>query len=348
MSLYAIDFFCGAGGLTRGLLDAGINVIAGIDNSLLCKETYEYNNSPARFICEDIKTLNSDKVRELISAVSKEDLVFAACAPCQPFARLNKNGRNDDSRLLGSFANFLEIFLPKYVFIENVDGLKKVKGYSTYLRFKKRLSDLGYEYIESILNAKDYGVPQSRRRLILIAARDIKPILPIKTNGKNLIPFNTVADAISKFPPIIAGESNSSIPNHKALRLSEKNLKRIKSTSFDGGGRDDWNKDLWLDCHLKDPSGHSDVYGRMKWNQPSPTLTCKCCSLSNGRYGHPTQNRAISFREAASLQSFNENYIFFANSKKDLGKQIGNAVPVRLAQAIGKSIVDLHESTKKG
>ncbi len=342
MSLYAIDFFCGAGGLTRGLLDAGINVIAGLDNSILCKETYEANNSPSRFIQCDIRDFPNDLLSNLLDDVRNDDLLFAACAPCQPFARLNKTGRNEDAKLLSSFAYYIEQFMPNYVFIENVDGLKKVKGNSTYKRFLSKLNRLGYTFIELVVNAKDYGVPQSRRRLIILASRGKEPIPPIKTHGKGLIPYVTVKDVISAYPKINAGDENGTIPNHKALRLEALNLRRIKATPHDGGGWRDWPKEIWLNCHKKDQTGHTDVYGRMNWDQPSPTLTCKCCSISNGRYGHPEQDRAISFREAAKLQSFPDHYIFYASSNKELGKQIGNAVPVQLAKAIGEAFNSIY------
>lgn len=160
---------------------------------------------------------------------------------------------------------------------------------------------------------------------------------PTLTHGKNLHPYVSVQDEISKYPPLIAGEENLMVPNHRARRLSALNLKRIMLTQANGGSRTEWPKNFWLKCH-KRRAGHSDVYGRMRWDKPSPTLTCKCNSISNGRFGHPEQHRAISLREAARLQSFSDDFVFYGG-QTDIAKQIGNAVPPMMAEAFGKTIV---------
>lgn len=188
---------------------------------------------------------------------------------------------------------------------------------------------------------KNFGVPQNRRRLILIASRTIIPVFPEATHGDGLLPFVTVRDAIHAFPAIEAGQTNEEVANHRAAGLSATNLRRIIATPHDGGGRVDWPANLVLDCHANGHTGHTDVYGRMAWNNVSPTLTSKCFSISNGRFGHPEQNRAISLREAAALQSFPDDYVF-EGSMQEIGKQIGNAVPVLLAQRIGESLLAAH------
>jgi DNA (cytosine-5)-methyltransferase 1 len=224
--------------------------------------------------------------------------------------------------------------------LENVPGLARVRGFSTYKRFKSALVSQGYQYVDGTVDAKCYGVPQNRRRLVLIASRVAEPSLPSPTHGEGKERYRTVRDAIGHLPKLVAGQRDPTISNHGAADLMEINLRRLRFTPRDGGGRKDWPKSLALDCH-KARQGHEDVYGRMRWDSPAPTLTCRCFSISNGRYGHPDQDRAISLREAASLQSFPEDYQFFGPTQQIIGAQIGNAVPVSLAEAVGRHILSL-------
>ncbi|MDT4956126.1 MAG: (cytosine-5)-methyltransferase 1 [Acidobacteriota bacterium] len=340
--MIAIDFFCGAGGLTRGLLNAGVDVILGIDADEDCRQTYETNNHTSQFLLADIRTLRVEVIANRIADIDPEDLLFAACAPCQPFAQLNRNYTKDEAaRLLNKFARFVREFQPRQVFVENVPGLARVRGSSTHRRFRKMLNELGYEYWEGVLDAKAYGVPQTRRRFVMIAIRGVEPTIPPPTHGPGLLPYETVERAIREYPPIEAGEIHPDVPNHRAAVLKPINLERIRHTPHDGGDRTAWPEHLWLQCHGNGYTGHTDSYGRMRWQHPAPTLTCKCHSLSNGRYGHPEQDRAISLREAASLQSFNDTFIFHAHTQGHLASQIGNAVPVRLAEAVGRHIRNL-------
>jgi DNA (cytosine-5)-methyltransferase 1 len=332
----AIDFFCGAGGLTRGLLDAGINVVAGIDVDGRCKETYEKNNPQTVFYRVDIRSIKVELVRALIRHVPKRDLLFAGCAPCQPFSQQrNSRSRRHDATLLIAFGRLVELFKPGQVLIENVPGLTRVKGFSAYRRFLHTLRKNGYRYVDGILDAKHYGVPQTRRRYVLLAMRGRKPSLPARLNG---IGYYKTVRAISHYPPIRAGEKHPLFPNHQAAALSRLNLMRLQCTPHDGGDRRSWREDLVLECHKKGHEGHTDVYGRMFWDRPAPTLTAKCNSLSNGRYGHPCQDRAISLREAASIQTFRDDYIFYGLNRH-IATQIGNAVPVRLAEVLGRQIL---------
>lgn len=341
----AIDFFCGAGGLTRGLLNAGIEVILGIDNDGKCCESYETNNPPVRFINDDIREISLNDVFSEIQEVPKKELLIAASPPCQPFTKQRRDLRNkEDAKLLKYISVFVKELQPAHIFIENVPGMTRVSGHSTYHKFCRVLSDLKYQWCDGIVDAKAYGVPQTRRRFILIASRDVEPSLPPVTHGPNLIPYVTVEDAIGKFPPINAGDIHLTMPNHQASALSDLNLERIRKTPHDGGDRRSWPKHLELECHTNGYYGHTDVYGRMRWKYPAPALTSRCNSLSNGRYGHPAQNRAISLREAASLQSFDEDYTFFSKSITHIAMQIGNAVPVKLAEAIGRHILKLIEA----
>jgi DNA (cytosine-5)-methyltransferase 1 len=306
-----------------------------------CRDTYEKNNHPSRFLATDVRKLTVEDIQPFISGVSPDDLLLAACAPCQPFTKLGSKGHENEATLLGQFARFVRELEPRQVFIENVPGITRVPGPSTYRRFCRMLTDLGYDYCEGVVDAKAYGVPQTRRRFIMIAMKGLKPTLPPPTHGPGFLPYVTVEDAIRSYPPLKAGETHLEIPNHRASALSLINLERLRHTPADGGDRRSWPSHLNLKCHSNGHDGHTDVYGRMWWKHPAPALTCRCDSLSNGRYGHPEQDRAISLREAARLQSFDDTYIFYGGSKNHLAAQIGNAVPVRLAEAIGRHILAL-------
>ena len=339
----AIDFFCGAGGLTRGLLDAGVDVIAGIDKEESFRKTYESNNAPAEFISSDIRDINKKYLLKKFPHIldDPDDLLFAGCAPCQPFSQQRKiKEKRLDATILGEFARLVEQLHPGQVLMENVPGIAKVKGYSTFRRFLKVLDRNKYSYSYTVIDAKKYGVPQNRRRLVLIAMRQANASLPAETHGKGLTSYVTVRDAIKRFPILRAGSEHDTIPNHCAAHISKLNLERLRHTPKNGGDRTSWPKRLMLDCHKKDYKGHTDVYGRMYWKKPAPALTGKCNSISNGRYGHPTQRRAISLREAAAIQTFQDDYIFYG-SKINIALQIGNAVPTLLGKVLGGHIVQL-------
>jgi DNA (cytosine-5)-methyltransferase 1 len=343
----AIDFFCGAGGLTRGLLDAGIDVVCGVDADQRCKDTYEMNNRPSQFHHADIYAMTPANVWKLLGSRRAKDLLMAGCAPCQPFSNHRRQGRNSgsitsrdpDATLLGAFAALVETVLPRQVLIENVPGIVRVKGFSTYLRFTKMLRANGYNVAEGVLDAKHYGVPQTRRRYVLLAVKGSEIDLPQKQITPREKAYLTVRQAIAHYPPLGAGAEHAFIPNHQTAALSPLNSERIRKTPHDGGDRRAWPDGLTLECHKDNYAGHTDVYGRMAWDKPAPTLTGKCISLSNGRYGHPTQNRAISLREAASLQTFPDSYVFYGE-QQHIAQQIGNAVPVALAAALGRHLID--------
>jgi DNA (cytosine-5)-methyltransferase 1 len=205
------------------------------------------------------------------------------------------------------------------------------------------LKNKDYDISEGVLDAKDFGVPQSRRRYVLIAIRGKSATLPEEVFGPGLTNYSTVKDAISHFPPIQAGQRHPFVPNHQAAEISELNIERLRHTPHDGGDRRAWPSELILDCHNGDHEGHSDVYGRMWWDKPAPTLTGKCHSISNGRYGHPSQDRAISLREAASLQTFPDSYIFYG-LQQQIARMIGNAVPVKMGEILGRQMLSLRYS----
>jgi DNA (cytosine-5)-methyltransferase 1 len=346
--LRAIDFFCGAGGLTRGLLDAGIKVVCGFDIDEGYRLTYERNNAPARFMRADIHELTRREIGRWTQFLNPNELLFAGCAPCQPFTKQRRDGEYPAERtLLRAFGRLVAEVLPGYVIIENVPGIAKVGGGSTYRRFLQTLGANGYSFVEATIDAKSFGVPQTRRRRVVLASRVGTPELPVATHGPGRQPYVTVRQAISEYPRIAAGQTHGSIPNHRAAAVSETNMRRLQLTPVDGGGRLDWPRELHLRCHRGNYSGHTDVYGRMQWDAPAPTLTCRCYSISNGRYGHPHQNRAISLREAARLQSFPDDYIFYGNSLSEVGQQVGNAVPVLLARAMGAAVMSLDRRVRK-
>lgn len=352
--MYAIDFFCGGGGMSRGLLDAGVQVLAGIDSNPNCRDTYEKNNHNIYLECDICKLTPKQLIDKFPQLNDSNDVILVGCAPCQPFSLLRRDEFDEKGNLiphksvnlLTEFGRFVKALKPAHVLVENVPGLKG-KGSDILDKFKQMLENEGYQWDEKTLYAKDYGVPQNRRRYVFIASRLFKPIIPNPTHGNapNLLPYNTVRKAIEEYPAIKAGETHKTIPNHHCANLSELLLKRIKATPHNGGSRTDWPENLVLDCH-KTFKGHTDVYGRMKWDEPSPTLTVKCFSLSNGRFGHPEQNRAISLREAAALQTFSDDYVFYGNIQ-EIGKQIGNAVPVLLAKVMGDYILKEHDKIQK-
>ncbi len=325
--------------MTRGLIDAGIDVVAGYDRDEACRMTYEHNNPGTRFVQADIRELDVGDLAIKRRSQTFNAVLFACCAPCQPFSQQRKGGaRRRDATLLAQFGRLIQAALPGYVLMENVPGIADVEGFSTFRRFIRLLEKNKYLYVFDVLDAKCFGVPQNRRRLVLIAMKDVQPSLPEAKFGKALRPFRTVWEAISHFPPIKAGTSHRKLPNHVTAAISPLNIERLRHTPHDGGDRRSWPKRLRLACHEGGYGGHTDVYGRMALGAPAPTLTGRCHSISNGRYGHPTQDRAISLREAAALQTFPDGYEFFGSNKR-IALQIGNAVPVRLAEELGKHIL---------
>lgn len=328
---------------------AGMTVRFGLDVDPDAKTTWERNYKKAKFLCKDIRQVSVDDVAPFIKRRYGRPFLFGACAPCQPFSKQNRTKNDKDGRrnLLGEFHRFVRAYLPEYIFVENVPGIQTVtsrKG--PFANFVQLLEDLGYFYDFKIVIAYHYGVPQRRRRLVLVASRldPIKIPLPTHGPGTNQPRLPTVWEWISHLPPIRAGEAHPKVANHRAARLSPLNLRRIAATPL-GGDRRDWPKELELLCHQKH-SGYTDVYGRMIKNQPSPALTTRCISLSNGRFGHPEQNRAITVREAACIQTFPMEFTFHG-SLNSMSRQVGNAVPVAMAKTFGDSIIRHYLSYKK-
>ena len=343
------DFYSGAGGTSRGMQDAGMTVCFGLDIDPDAKTTYEANYKNVAFICKDIRSVSADEIAPYIKRQDGCPIVFGACAPCQPFSKQNRTKSSKDGKrnLLGEFHRFVETYMPEYIFVENVPGLQAVgEQHGPFAEFIRLLESLKYFFDHEVVTAYDYGVPQSRRRLVLLASHlaPIKIPPPTRGPGTESPYIPTVWEWISHLPPIEAGETHAKIANHQSARLSPKNLRRIALTPV-GGDRRDWPPELELRCHQKH-SGHTDVYGRMIKDRPSAALTTRCISLSNGRFGHPTQNRAISVREAACIQTFPMDFIFHG-ALTSMARQVGNAVPVAMAEVFGNAIIRHYQSHKK-
>ena len=328
------DFFSGCGGASQGFRDAGLNIMLGIDFDSDAAETFRTNFPEAHFIQRDIRNILEEDISEHID--KKNPMLFCGCAPCQPFSRQNRQKKKDDARinLLSEFLRFISYYMPDYIFIENVPGIQRVNlDEGPLSQFLEKLDDLAYDYKIKVVSASDFGVPQLRKRLILIATKYGEIEFPSETHGEGkLNPYSILADWINELPALEAGATCIEDPDHTATSLSDLNLKRIQNTP-EGGNRKDWPEYLKLDCH-RNHEGHTDVYGRLSNNQMASTLTTRCISYSNGRYGHPTQDRALSVREAACIQTFPREFKF-CGSKNSRAKQIGNAVPPLVSYNFG-------------
>ena len=317
----AIDLFSGAGGLTLGLKQAGFNVIGAIEIDKLASETYGVNHPEVRMWEENITKLEPADVMAELGLNPGELSLMAGCPPCQGFSSmrtLNRPNAVDDPRndLIFDFYRFIEAMQPETVMMENVPGL------ATDSRFSEFVSDLGkigYTVSSKVFDTSKFGVPQRRRRLILLASKT--GVIGFAAESQEIF---TVRQAISGLPP--AG--NSGDPLHDIVeKRTEKVAELIRLIPQDGGGRVDLPDDMQLECH-KRCGGFKDVYGRLWWDRVSSTITSGCFNPSKGRFLHPEENRTITLREAALLQSFPKDYYFsLAHGKTGAGRMIGNALP---------------------
>ena len=334
-AIEAIDLFCGAGGLSHGLRQAGIKVLAGFDLDPACEYPFQENNG-AKFVKADITMLKGTDLRGLYSPNAIK--LLAGCAPCQPFSTYRQGAPNPTDKrwnLLSEFGRLVEESSPDIVTMENVPLLEKQE---VFLSFVETLESLGYRVSARVVNCADYGVPQFRRRLVLLGSKLGAITLIPPTQCKHL----TVRKSIEGLPSLEAGQVDTSDRLHQTASLSPTNLKRIRA-SRPGGTWRDWDPRLVADCHKKDSGKtYPGVYARMSWDEPSPTMTTQFYGFGNGRFGHPTQDRGMSLREGAILQSFPKQYRFVPEDqpihRKTIGRLIGNAVPVKLGEAIGRSI----------
>lgn len=343
-SLRAVDFFCGAGGMSFGLFQAGIEILGGIDNSVDCKRTYEANVPRAKYVRRDITRLSANVLGKRLGIEADDpNLIFCGCSPCQFWSKIrtDKSKSVQTAFLLKKFEKFIRAFRPGFVVVENVPGLYRRKDNTILRNFITFLEDHGYNFKDGIVNANHYGVPQNRMRYLLIASR-VKVIEALPSPDESgIFDVRSFIGAENGFPSIEAGHRDNSDFLHTSLALSEKNLRRIKLTPLDGGDRKSWANDpeLQIDAYRGRDDIFKDVYGRMSWGKPAPTITTKFVSLSNGRFGHPEEARAISVREGATLQTFPMDYCFYSKSLDGLARQIGNAVPPALAKRIGEHLI---------
>ena len=337
--LKAVDFFCGGGGMTYGLRKSGVKVLAGIDCDKDCEETYKINNPGSVFINSDINDLKCcDLEKKIKIKKADDDMVFVGCSPCQYYSIIcsDKTKSAISKDLLLQFKRFIEYFKPGYILVENVPGIASNKD-SVLPEFLNFLGDIGYKHIDySIINMMHHGVPQTRKRFSLIATRIDKPIsLPPK--DEKIITVRDMIGEENGFIKVNAGNIDKTEYFHTVANLSEINIKRIKKTPKNGGTRIAWKDDpeLQLKCYINKDDCFRDVYGRLWWDKPSSTITTNFYKTSNGRFSHPSENRALSIREGATLQTFPKTYKFKTTSMIKAAKIIGNAVPPEYARRLG-------------
>ncbi len=349
-----IDLFSGSGGSARGFQDAGFKIKAAVEINDIAMKTF-LENFPQTIAFKDIKDVSGKEIMKK-AGLSSNNTVIIACPPCQGFSTARRQSqRVDDPRndLIDEFVRITEEIMPIAFVMENVPGLAKGIGRKKFQETKHKLTSLGYFMVESIVDAADYGVPQRRKRLVLIGTRNRSVNLKFphqthcnpESDNIHLPRWTTVWDTIGNLSAVQAGQTDKNDTLHAAANLSDLNLHRMKVTPKDGGSRDSWPEDLVLECH-KRTNGFTDIYGRMRKNSPSPTITGGCSMISKGRFGHPIQNRAISLREAALLQSFPPDFRFIGNFGEK-AKQIGNAVPPLLARRIAESLLEDIKNAEK-
>ena len=335
--IVAVDLFCGVGGLTHGLTRAGVKVELGVDLDPACRYPMEENNA-AKFLEADVGSLLPSDVRMAFG--DAQITLLAGCAPCQPFSSYAQAAKgttpHDDWELLRSFSKLVLAVRPTLVTMENVPPLLKQQIFKDFVA---DLHGAGYDLDFKVVDGRNIGLPQRRQRLVLVASL-LGPIV-IPDADK---PVATVRQTIADLPPLSAGSSDVDDQLHSAASLSELNLTRIQH-SKPGGTWRDWPSELVSACHARPTGGtFPSVYGRMEWDAPAPTMTTQCYGFGNGRFGHPEQDRAISLREAAMIQSFPKGYAFVPKGApinfSTLGRMIGNAVPVLLGEFIGEILID--------
>lgn len=330
-TLKAVDLFCGSGAVTEGLKSDGFQVVAAVDFDPIACGTYRLNHPEVQLIESDIRTVDAMALARGLEISTGVDLLVV-CAPCQPFSNQNRKREEVDPRvdLILEAVRFVEAFLPKVVFIENVPGIVRS---GPVAELSAALSAHGYYLSAPLkLDAADFGVPQRRERCIMIAARNSDVAAKFGSDIASQ-PRRTVRDAIGELQSLASGESAENDPLHNARRHQPIVLTRLAHIPEDGGSRHSLPLELELACHKGKKNDFPDVYGRMKWDDVAPTLTTGCTDVTKGRFAHPKDHRAITLREAALLQSFPKTYRFYGNSGQ-IARQIGNAVPVGMIRSL--------------
>lgn len=332
----AVDLFCGGGGLTCGLRQAGIDVRMGVDYDERCQYAYEHNNH-AKFLHKSVTEVTAKEVSDNFR--QNHISLLAGCAPCQTFSKYNQKAtwRDKRWRLLDEFTRLVGETRPQLVTMENVP---KLEDQRVFMRFTGALQDLGYHVCHQVVECPKYGLPQLRQRVVLIAS--IFGDITVPPPPEN-VHVQTVREIIGDLPRLRAGRCDPNDRLHFCASLSPINMRRIRA-SRQGGTWRDWPEELVAACHRRDTGKtYGGVYGRMSWDKPAPTMTTQFYGFGNGRFGHPEQNRAISIREGAMFQGFPRDYQFVPEGAHSnislLGKMIGNAVPVQLGRLIGETFV---------
>ena len=332
----ALDLFCGCGAVTEGVKRSGFRVVAAVDFDAVACASYRLNHPEVHLVQEDIREVDPAEFKGMLAGEPLELLIV--CAPCQPFSSQNRKRAEDvRSQLILQGLRFAEALSPRAIFFENVPGLVASTNAPILFELKRGLTALGYALsAPHRVNAADYGVPQRRNRCVMIATkdRDLPDIPPPVTPAGNRI---QVRDAIGDLPALACGEATQDDPLHRARTHSALSRARMRHIPKDGGSRFSLPEELELRCH-KGHSGHPDVYGRMSWGDVAPTLTTGCTDITRGRFMHPRDDRAITLREAARLQTFGDNYRF-AGTSGDVARQIGNAVPVLLVENLASALL---------
>jgi len=333
--------------MSVGLRKAGIEVLAGVDNAADCRTSYEANLQGATFIKHDISTLSAPELeRRLGIRQNDRSLIFTGCSPCQFWSKIrtDKTKAERTASLLHQFQKFIRYFRPGFVVVENVPGLRNQKQHTILPDFIRFLERNGYAWSDGIINANHYGVPQHRIRYLLIATRLTKTIELPKPRPHAGLTVSAFIGVANGFQIIAAGTRDETPFRHTASSLSPKNLRRIQKTRKSGGSRAAWKDDseLQIPAYLGRDDIFRDVYARMYWDRPAPTITTRFNSFSNGRFGHPEEDRAVSIREGATLQTFPSDFVFYGNNLNTVARQIGNAVPPALAERIGRHLNAIH------
>lgn len=347
----AVDVFCGAGGLTYGLQKSGIRVMAGFDCAEECRYAYSRNNQ-AEYVRQDVRDITATQLKRFWRTDKGLEKVtlLAGCAPCQTFSSYNRKADCSDPRwnLLIELLRLIKETEPDLVAMENVPGLANKDVFQVFV---KGLENAGYENFSwKIVRCEEYGLPQHRKRLVFLASR-LGPIEILSPEQFGSTP-RTVRDAIGLLPKVVAGSADDNDRLHRTFSLSELNLKRIRA-SRPGGTWRDWPEEIRFACHRKASGAtYKSVCGRMQWDQPSPTMTTQFINYGTGRFGHPEQDRALTLREGALLQSFPADYEFVAPGEElkisNVARMIGNAVPPIIGTLIGKSIFAHLKSVQRG
>lgn len=340
-----IDLYAGCGGVTQAFKNKGYKVLAAVEFDPTTASTFRANHPEVLLYEEDIRTVSPQQILSDCNLQAGELTVLSVCAPCQPFSRQNKSSKKDSrTKLVLQMIRFVKHMKPRIIFMENVAGLGKGKNAKILDALAKALRDgLGYHLLApEIIDAADFGVPQHRDRLFLLGSREEQSLelprqshfSPKSLDSNEKTSWVTVRDAFSGITRLASGQQSSEDAMHKARNHSPLNLVRLQHIPKNGGSRKSLPKRLQLKCH-QNGTGFNDVYGRLHLDKPANTLTTGCTNFTKGRFAHPTANRAITPREAARLQTFPDNYVFYGTYDQ-ISTQIGNAVPVKFAEAFAE------------